>query len=130
MLECCLMYFLRQYMNTEKSCNKNFNTWSTKEPFSSKDNHTSDTVSTIGFFGFFFLIIFIIFIGIPITIGACYLSWTSNTIIEWGKGFKVLFAFFAFLAPSSYLLSHLIHKYDLLTYIEKQKLSHNVVNIQ
>ena len=75
----------------------------------------------LGWFGFFFLMIFILLVGIPLTIWACYLSWTSNTVVEWGTGFKVLFAFFVFLSPLSYLLTHLIHKYDLLTYIEKIK---------
>jgi hypothetical protein len=75
----------------------------------------------LGWLGFFFFMIFLLLIGIPITILACYLSWTSNTVIEWGEGFKVLFAFFAFFSPFNYLLTHLIHKYDLLTYIEKIK---------
>ena len=75
----------------------------------------------LAWLGVFFLIIFILLAGIPLTIWACYLSWTSNTLVEWGTGFKVLFAFFVFLSPLSYLLTHLIHKYDLLTYIEKIK---------
>jgi hypothetical protein len=74
-----------------------------------------------GFFSGLFLIIFILLLIIPLTILACYLSWTSNTFIEWGTGFKILFAFFVFFAPINYLISHLTHKYDLLTYIEKQK---------
>lgn len=75
----------------------------------------------LNWFVFFFLMIFILLVGIPLTIWACYLSWTSNTVVEWGTGFKILFAFFVFLSPLSYLLTHLIHKYDLLTYIEKIK---------
>lgn len=86
-----------------------------------KQNNTDDIFGALGWFGFFFLMIFILLAGIPLTIWACYLSWTSNTIVEWGTGFKVLFAFFAFLSPLGYLFSHLIHKYDLLTYIEKIK---------
>lgn len=93
-------------------------------------NENNSTVTIGGFFGIFFLIIFFLLLGIPLTIGACYLSWESNTLIEWGTGFKVLFAFFAFLSPFSYLLSHLIHKYDLLTYIKKQKTGHIFNNIQ
>lgn len=98
-----------------------------KEPF--KDNkyggNRNNNAAAAGagagaFFATFFFIIFLILLGIPATIAACYFSWTSNTVIEWGTGFKVLFAFFAFLAPFNYLLSHLIHKYDLLTYIEKK----------
>lgn len=81
-----------------------------------------------GFFFTFFLIIFLILLGIPATIAACYFSWTSNTVVEWGTGFKILFAFFAFLAPFNYLLSHLIHKYDLLTYIEKNNTTQIVAN--
>jgi len=86
-----------------------------------KQNNADDIFGALGWFGFFFLMIFILLAGIPLTIWACYLSWTSNTIVEWGTGFKILFAFFAFLSPLGYLLSHLIHKYDLLTYIEKIK---------
>ena len=89
-----------------------------------------EAVAVGGFFGVLFLIIFIFLIIIPLTILACYLSWTSNTFIEWGTGFKVLFAFFAFMSPISYLVSHLIHKYDLLTYIEKQKTGTVFNNIQ
>ena len=91
-----------------------------------KKNNTTDG----GFIGGLLLIIFIFLLIIPLTILACYLSWNSNTLIEWGTGFKVLFAFFAFLCPINYLVSHLTHKYDLLTYIEKQKTGTVFNNIQ
>ena len=81
----------------------------------------NNPIAIAGWLGGFFFMIFLLLIGIPITIWACYLSWTSNTVVEWGTGFKILFAFFAFLSPFNYLVSHLIHKYDLLTYIEKIK---------
>ena len=91
-----------------------------------KKNNTSTNTD----FNWIFLIIYLLLIALPLGIAACYFSWTSNTLIEWGTGFKVLFAFFAFLAPLQYLLSHLIHKYDLLTYIEKQKTGTVFNNIQ
>lgn len=97
-----------------------------KEKFNERkwkeDEYNSADIATLGFFGIILFLLLILFIVIPITIAACYLSWTSNTAIQWGTGFKVLFAFFAFLAPFHYLINHLIHKYDLLTYIEKIKL--------
>ena len=123
MLEAFGAYKLYEYLTIKKE--------SFEEPkYGGEKEHNADAyLSTLGFFGFFFLVIFFLVIGIPLTIWACYLSWTSNTVIEWGTGFKVLFAFFVFLSPIGYLLSHLIHKYDLLTYIEKIKTStiNNVV---
>ena len=94
-----------------------------------KQNKADDILGALTWLGFSFFIIFILLAGIPLTIWACYLSWISNTVVEWGTGFKVLFAFFVFLSPIGYLVSHLIHKYDLLTYIEKIKTStvNNVV---
>ena len=113
---------------------KFYNKFNKKEKFEDSTyggnkNKNNDT-STGVFFGVFFLIIFLLLLGIPMTILACYLSWTSNTLIEWGTGFKVLFAFFFFFAPVNYLLSHLVHKYDLLTYIQKPKTSPVFNNIQ
>jgi ABC-type multidrug transport system fused ATPase/permease subunit len=111
---------------------KVYQNFSKKEKFedSTYGGNKKNQKSDASFFGIFFLIIFLSLITIPITIAACYLSWTSNTLIEWGTGFKVLFAFFAFLAPVNYLFSHLIHKYDLLTHIEKQKMGTVFNNIQ
>ena len=111
------------------------------QPFSNSNNtenfedsnyggNKNNDNSTDNFYYWLFIIIYLLLIGIPMGIVACYLSWNSNTLIEWGTGFKVLFAFFAFLGPLNYLLSHLIHKYDLLTYIEKEKKGTVFNNIQ
>lgn len=92
-------------------------------------NKKNDTANGNNY-NWIFLIIYLLLIALPMGIAACYFSWTSNTLIEWGTGFKVLFAFFAFCGPLNYLLSHLIHKYDLLTYIEKEKTGTVFNNIQ
>lgn len=65
-----------------------------------------------------FLIALIILI-VLCSIWAAYLSWKSNSMLGWGPVPKVIFAVFAFWAGVSYLLSHLIHKLDLLLRIER-----------
>jgi hypothetical protein len=45
---------------------------------------------------------------------AVYLSWTSNTMLDWHPAAKVIFAIFAFMSSISYLLTHLINKLDLV----------------
>mgnify|MGYP006075214863 FL=1 len=119
-----LEMFVAKYLlnkKNEKFENNNSNKWG-----DNKDD--IDKVKSVGTFAIVLWIIGFIF-TIPFMIGACYFSWTSNTLIEWGNGFKILFAFFAFLAPISYLVTHLIHKYDLVIYVEKQKVLHNIGNI-
>lgn len=58
----------------------------------------------------------IIAIGVFVMLGvlASYLSWTSNTVIGWHPVFRVIFAVFAFLFSTTYLVSHLFFKLDLL----------------
>jgi len=68
-------------------------------------------------FGFIFMFIFIIVFGAY----AAYLSWKSNSLIEWGTGWKILFSIFAFMAGFSYLISYLIYKADLVAYINRSK---------
>ena len=113
MLEAFFAYKLQEHFN------KNTEGFEENKYGGQKQNNAD--FGAFGWFVFFFWMIFILLVGIPLAIWACYLSWTSNTVVEWGTGFKVLFAFFAFLSPLNYLLTHLIHKYDLLTYIEKIK---------
>ena len=50
---------------------------------------------------------------------AAYLSWTSNSLIRRGTLAKVIFAIFAFLCNGWYLISHYLHKVDMIRYILK-----------
>lgn len=78
---------------------------------------TSKSITTILIIGYIFYLIIAIILGI----WAVKLSWRSNSLIEWDKGYKIFFAFFAFLGGFQYLVSHLIFKADLLSYIRKIK---------
>ena len=55
-----------------------------------------------------------------------YLSIWSNTLIVWDIGYKIFFGIIAFLFPSFYLPSHLLHKWDLINFIKRQN---NALNI-
>jgi hypothetical protein len=48
---------------------------------------------------------------------AVYLSWTSNRLIGWNVAYCLLFAVFAALFETSYIVTHLVNKLDLLVYI-------------
>ena len=48
---------------------------------------------------------------------ATYLSWTSNSLIGYNFGLKLLFALFAFLSSIIYIFSHCVHKIDLISRI-------------
>jgi hypothetical protein len=50
---------------------------------------------------------------------AAYLSWTSNSLIQWNGFAKVIFAVFAFLNGVGYLITHLFNKLDLVRYIRR-----------
>lgn len=65
----------------------------------------------------------IMFIIIWVLLGVycAYLSWTSNTLINWDVHYKVLFAFGAFMFPIYYLLMYFIGKYSLVRYIQTHK---------
>jgi hypothetical protein len=63
-------------------------------------------------------ILFILF-WIILGVISAYLSWSSNTLIEWETPFKVLFALGAFLFPIYYLLMYFIGKLSLIRYIER-----------
>lgn len=65
--------------------------------------------------GMIFYIIFVVLFGGY----AAYLSWKSNSLINWGAGWKIFYAFFAFVFSIYYLISHLIHKGDLIAYIRR-----------
>ena len=56
---------------------------------------------------------------LPIGAYAAYLSWTVNTLVEWGTVPKVIFSFFAFITGTSYLLTYFVHKYDLILALRK-----------
>lgn len=53
---------------------------------------------------------------------AAYLSWSSNSLIGWHWLMKAFFAFFAFTNGFWYLISHLIHKVDLIRHIRARAL--------
>lgn len=59
---------------------------------------------------------FILYIIIWLSLGtlAAYLSWKSNSVAGWSTLPKSIFSLFAFFFCLSYLISHLIHKLDLL----------------
>jgi len=83
----------------------------------SSNKKANEKLTVIGIIG---LIIYLI-IAIALGIWAVKLSWSSNTLIEWGKGYKIIFAFFAFIGAFQYLVAHLVFKADLLGYIRKIK---------
>ena len=69
------------------------------------------------------LIIGIAIVEIALGAFAVYLSWTSNTLIEWGAFAKVVFAFFAFINGLGYLITHLFNKLDLIMYVRSMRQS-------
>ena len=83
------------------------------------NNNRNGSTSTSGVVIFFIVLMYLI--EIALGIWAAMLSWKSNSLIEWGTGFKVLFAFFAFFGGWNYLLIHLINKQDLILAIRKSK---------
>jgi hypothetical protein len=58
------------------------------------------------------LIMFVIYLILGIF--SAKLSWNSNTIAGWSTGYKLIFSFFAFMFPCTYITAHLIFKMDLL----------------
>ena len=80
---------------------------------------SSGTSGTSGVVIFFIVLMYLI--EIALGIWAAMLSWKSNSLIEWGTGFKVLFSIFAFFGGWHYLLIHLINKQDLILAIRKSK---------
>lgn len=62
------------------------------------------------------LIMFVIYLILGIF--SAKLSWYSNTIVGWSYAYKVIFSFFAFMFPCTYITSHLIFKLDLLQRIK------------
>ena len=84
-----------------------------------ENNVTVKQVKTAwSFFSILFLILSLLFL-LPFCVLSAYLSWYSNSLIDWGGGFKFVFAFFAFFFPFTYLINHLVHKYDLILHINK-----------
>ena len=71
------------------------------------------------FLGITILYVFLLIIWLALAIWAVSLSWSSNTVIGYNPLAKGFFAFFAFFFATSYLFSHLIHKLDLLYFIDK-----------
>jgi hypothetical protein len=80
-----------------------------------QDRQQEETSSSSGGGWVFFYIMWMILTGAP----AAYLSWTSNTLAEWGKMFKVIFAVFAFFNGMVYLFGHLLFKYDILKVLKQ-----------
>jgi hypothetical protein len=60
------------------------------------------------------VVVLVVVTGIP----AAVLSWRSNARIGWNPAMRVLFSFFAFLMGIAYLINHLVHKLDLLRFIQ------------
>lgn len=84
-----------------------------------ENNVTVKQVKTAwSFFSILFLILSLLFL-LPFCVLSAYLSWYSNSLIDWGGGFKFVFALFAFFFPFTYLINHLVHKYDLILHINK-----------
>ena len=52
-------------------------------------------------------------VGVP----AAYLSWSANTVIGWGNFPKTVFSMFAFAFGGTYIIDHVIYKWDMLNYI-------------
>ncbi|MAT10747.1 MAG: hypothetical protein CMM02_07040 [Rhodopirellula sp.] len=73
------------------------------------------------FLGVTILYVFLLIIWLLLAIWAVSLSWSSNTVVGYNPVAKGFFAFFAFFFATSYLFSHLIHKLDLLYFIDKLK---------
>lgn len=94
--------------------------WKNTEKFEHKDDNK---VKYVGWL--LLLLIVILVIELALAIWAVYLSWTSNSLIEWNAFAKVFFALFAFLFSINYLITHLINKWDLVSYIR----THQVVNV-
>lgn len=63
--------------------------------------------------------LFIIF-WVMLGVLSAYLSWSSNTLIQWETHFKVIFALGAFLFPIYYLLMFFIGKLSLIRYIQSR----------
>ena len=53
-------------------------------------------------------------IELALGVWAAVLSFKSNRLINWGIGWSILFAVFAFFANLNYLVIHLINKLDLI----------------
>lgn len=68
----------------------------------------------------FGLVVFLIFF-VLLAVWAVSLSWSSNTMAGWSLVPKIFFAFFAALFNMSYLMSHLLHKVDLLMVLKELK---------
>lgn len=80
------------------------------------DDVDREAAAAIGI-GLLLLILLGIFVSLLLGVAAVYLSWSSNSVIGWDPVFKIIFALFAFFNPVSYLISHLLHKVDLLNFI-------------
>lgn len=50
---------------------------------------------------------------------SAYLSWKSNSLIGWHAAFKAFFALAAFMFPYAYLFAHVVHKLDLVMFIQR-----------
>ena len=84
-----------------------------------ENNVTVKQVKTAwSFFSILFLILSLLFL-LPFCVLSAYLSWYSNSLIDWCGGFKFVFALFAFFFPFTYLIKHLVHKYDVILHINK-----------
>jgi len=58
-------------------------------------------------------------IDLVIGVIAATYSWKSNALAGWGPASRVVYAFLAFLFGMNYLLSHLIHKADLVSVVKR-----------
>ncbi len=62
----------------------------------------------------------LILLELVLGVWAAVLSFKSNRFIGWGAAPSVLFAIFAFLFNILYLLTHLICKCDIISFVRKQ----------
>ena len=68
----------------------------------------------------FIVVVFILgTIDLVIGVVAATYSWKSNALAGWSPASRVIYAFIAFLFGMNYLLSHLIHKADLVSVVKR-----------
>ena len=85
------------------------------------NRHDNNRNDTSGFFSGISLLFAVLYMVSFVLLGglAAYLSWTSNTLVGWHPGFKVIFAFFALLSWFTYLGTYLISRLDMVWFIQR-----------
>lgn len=89
------------------ACKKLYETFADKTTETESKTKKMSTLAIVGW-----LIWLVWFVGFGMW--AANLSWTANTLAEWGFVWKVFFAVFAFLFGLSYVLPYYVYKADLV----------------